>query len=109
MYAATKPAARPAGARSTTSIRPQLAMVSANFPGNGAMLEQLRKRTNEAHIPLIGLADERAEISSQLAAKYDVCHFKSERQAILETVEKLTTGGLPERTAPPLGVAEQAA
>jgi len=64
------------------------------------VLAQLRKRTSEAHIPLIGLADERAEVSPEIVAKYDACHFKSDRQAILDAVEKLTTQGAPGPAAP---------
>jgi two-component system chemotaxis sensor kinase CheA len=81
-------------------LRVQLALVSANLPGNGKVLAQLRKRTSEAHIPLIGLADERAEVSPEMVAKYDACHFKSDRQAILDAVEKLTTQGAPGPAAP---------
>ncbi len=66
-----------------------LAIVSANLPGNGAVLEQIRKKTNETHIPVMGLADDRGETSSDAAQKYDSYHFKSERQAILDAVSKL--------------------
>jgi two-component system chemotaxis sensor kinase CheA len=69
-----------------------LAIVSANLPGNGAVLEQIRKRTNEAHIPVMGLADDRGETSPAAAAKYDSYHFKSERQAILDAVSRLISG-----------------
>ena len=66
-----------------------LAIVSANLPGNGIVLEQIRKKTREANIPVMGLADDRGEISEAIASRYDSCHFKSERQAILDGVEKL--------------------
>ena len=64
--------------------------MSANLPGNGAMLEQIRRKTNETHIPVMGLADDRGEASPDAARKYDSYHFKSERQAILDAVAKLT-------------------
>ncbi len=66
-----------------------LAIVSANLPGNGAALEQIRRKTDEAHIPVMGLADERGDASPEAAEKYDSYHFKSERQAILDAVAKL--------------------
>ena len=69
-----------------------LAIVSANLPGNGAVLEQIRKKTNETHIPVMGLADDRGDTSSEAARKYDSYHFKSERQAILDAVSKLISG-----------------
>ncbi len=72
--------------------RVQLTLVSANLPGNGVVLEQIRAKTREAGIPLIGLADERAEIGSETAQRYDACHFKSDRQAILDAIERLIGG-----------------
>ncbi len=41
----------------------------------------------------MGLADERGDISEAIASRYDSCHFKSERQAILDGVEKLISVG----------------
>jgi two-component system chemotaxis sensor kinase CheA len=73
--------------------RIDLAIVSANLPGNGVVLEQIRKKTRAANIPVMGLADDRGEISEAIASRYDACHFKSERQAILDGVEKLISGG----------------
>ena len=84
-----------------------LAIVSANLPGNGAVLEQIRRKTREFHIPVMGLADDRGEISEEIARRYDACHFKSERQAILDGVEKLL-GGAPEHLAVPMVHAETA-
>ena len=66
-----------------------LAIVSANLPGNGAVLQKIRVKTNEAHIPMMGLADDRGEASPEAAEKYDSYHFKSERQAILDAVAEL--------------------
>jgi hypothetical protein len=57
------------------------------------VLEQIRKKTRAANIPVMGLADDRGEISEAIASRYDACHFKSERQAILDGVEKLISGG----------------
>jgi len=53
------------------------------------VLEQIRTRKRESGIPLIGLADERAEIGPEIAARYDACHFKSNRQAILDSIGRL--------------------
>ena len=69
-----------------------LTIVSANLPGNGAVLERIRKKTNEAHIPVMGLADDRGDTSPDAAGKYDSYHFKSERQAILDAVSRLISG-----------------
>ncbi len=69
-----------------------LTIVSANLPGNGAVLERIRNKTNEAHIPVMGLADDRGDTSPDAARKYDSYHFKSERQAILDAVSKLISG-----------------
>lgn len=69
--------------------RVQLAIVSANLPGNGAVFEQIRRRTRDVCIPLIGLLDERGAIAPEMARKYDACHFKSDRQAIIGAVERL--------------------
>ena len=66
-----------------------LAIVSANLPGNGEVLAQIRKKTEEAQIPVMGLADDRGEASPEAAQKYDSYHFKSERQAILDAVTSL--------------------
>jgi len=69
-----------------------LAIVSANLPGNGAVLERIRKKTREIKVPVMGLADDRGEVSDAIAGRYDSFHFKSERQAILDGVEKLLSG-----------------
>jgi CheY-like chemotaxis protein len=69
-----------------------LVIVSANLPGNGAVLEMIRRKTNETHTPVMGLADDRGEASPDAARKYDSYHFKSERQAILQAVSKLIGG-----------------
>ena len=66
-----------------------VAIVSANLPGNGAVLAQIRKRTSETHIPILGLADERGEKSPDAAQKYDAYHAKADRQAIIDTVGEL--------------------
>jgi two-component system, chemotaxis family, sensor kinase CheA len=68
-----------------------LALVSANLPGNGAVLAQIRKRTNEARIAIVGLADERGNASAEAAQKYDAYHAKADRQAIIDTVEQFIT------------------
>ncbi len=69
-----------------------LVIVSANLPGNGAVLEMIRRKTSETHTPVMGLADDRGEASPDAARKYDSYHFKSERQAILQAVSKLIGG-----------------
>jgi two-component system chemotaxis sensor kinase CheA len=69
-----------------------LAIVSANLPGNGSVLEQIRRKTNEAPIPVMGLADDRGDASPEAARKYDSYHFKSQRQAILDAVSRLISG-----------------
>ncbi len=84
-----------------------LAIVSTNLAGNGAALEQIRKKTREFHIPVMGLTDDRGEISEEVTQRYDACHFKSERQAILDGVEKLI-GGAREHLAVPMVHAEMA-
>ena len=53
--------------RSFEALHIDLAIVSANLPGNGEVLEPTRKKTSEAHIPVMGLADERGEISPEMA------------------------------------------
>jgi two-component system chemotaxis sensor kinase CheA len=68
----------------------QVATVSTNLPGNGRVLAQLRRQTREGGIALIGLADDRGELSPDTARNYDAFHFKSDRCAILESVEKLS-------------------
>ena len=78
--------------RSSKAITSTSTIVSANLPGNGAVLERIRKKTNEAHIPVMGLADDRGDTSPDAARKYDSYHFKSERQAILDAVSKLISG-----------------
>jgi CheY-like chemotaxis protein len=70
----------------------RVAMVSANLPGNGQVFKRLRRRTREAGIALIGLADDCGEISPDSIRNYDAFHFKSERQAILQSVKKLSHG-----------------
>jgi two-component system, chemotaxis family, sensor kinase CheA len=66
-----------------------LVIASAELPGNGEVLAQLRKHTDEAHIRIIGVGDERGEPSPESAQKYDAFHFKSDRKSILKSVEKL--------------------
>jgi two-component system chemotaxis sensor kinase CheA len=70
----------------------QIALVSANLPGNAQVLDQLRRQTSAAGIAVIGLADDRAEISPARMHGYDAFHVKSDRQAILESVEKFSLG-----------------
>jgi two-component system chemotaxis sensor kinase CheA len=75
-----------------------LAIVSANLPSNGAGLAQLRAKTSQIHIPVMGLDDDREatsnhdETSVDAGRKYDSYHLKSERQAILAAVARLTDG-----------------
>ncbi|HUA33618.1 MAG TPA: hybrid sensor histidine kinase/response regulator [Candidatus Binataceae bacterium] len=66
-----------------------VAIVSANLPGNGPVFAQIRKRTSETHIPILGLADERGEKSAEAAQKYDAYHAKADRQAIIDAVAEL--------------------
>jgi len=72
-----------------------IALISANLPGNGAMRDQVRERTRDLGIALVGLADARGELSPASAGCYDACHLKSDRRSILETVARLSacTGG----------------
>jgi two-component system chemotaxis sensor kinase CheA len=67
----------------------RIAMVSANLPGNGAVFEQIRKRASDSGVALIGLVDDRGEISPETAMRYASCHFKSDRQAILDAIEQI--------------------
>ena len=86
--------------RSSKAATSTSTIVSANLPGNGAVLEHIRKKTNEAHIPVMGLADDRGDTSPDAAGKYDSYHFKSERQAILDAVSKLISGETDARRMP---------
>ena len=68
----------------------QVATVSTNLPGNGQVFAQLRRQTRQAGIALIGLADDRGELLPDAANNYEAFHFKSERRAILESVQRLS-------------------